>query len=141
MEWEFTPPDGPWRNGVTRRAHGYRKSERCACFFLVSGIPRNSRPVKNNMAAKFDAEEVLRLVLDDDEVDRESDQEEEEGNLSETDNVEVEMEKLERLIDSFDGGGGFNSELFSENAKKALLPILCQSFARLQLTGNKEKGM
>lgn len=107
---------------------------------LVSGISRDNRKVKNNMAARFNVEEVLRQVLDGD-MDSESDQEEkEEGDISETDNVAVEMEKLERLVDSFDGGEGFNSELFGENAKKALLPILCQSFASLQVTGDKEKG-
>lgn len=96
------------------------------------------------MAAKFDVDEVLRQVFDDD-CDRYSDEDEEgDEDVCEPENVGVEKEKLEKLetlIDSFDGGEGFNAQLFRENAKKALLPILCQAFSSLQVTGIKEKGM
>ena len=93
------------------------------------------------MAAKFDAEEALRRVFDSD-IEIESDQEEDdEEDVRETDSVGEGMARLEKLIDSFDGGEGFNSDLFRENAKKAIFPILCQSSAALQITGNIEKGM
>ena len=93
------------------------------------------------MAARFSREEVLRQVLDDDEIERESDHEEDEEEFNEKDYVKLGMEKIESMIDEFDGGEGFNSDLFRENAKRALMPILCQSFASVHLSGNKEKGM
>ncbi|KXJ19733.1 hypothetical protein AC249_AIPGENE21502 [Exaiptasia diaphana] len=86
------------------------------------------------MAARFSREEVLRQVLDDDEIERESDHEEDEEEFNEKDYVKLGMEKIESMIDEFDGGEGFNSDLFRENAKRALMPIL---FSRSFLTLRK----
>ncbi|KXJ08338.1 hypothetical protein AC249_AIPGENE28343 [Exaiptasia diaphana] len=74
------------------------------------------------------------------EKERKSDHEEDEEEFNEKDYVKLGMEKIESMIDEFDGGEGFNSDLFRENAKRALMPILCQSFASVHLSGNKEKA-
>lgn len=92
-------------------------------------------------ASSFTREEVLRMVLDDENVESETDSDNQEDLGEERDDVQCRMDKLDRLIDSFDGGDGFNGDLFRENAKKALMPILCQSLESIHLTGNKKKGM
>ena len=92
-------------------------------------------------ARRFGADEVLEQIFDDEAGDLDSEQGEEEEDVNEEDSLEIEKEKLEKLIDSFDGGEGFNASLFRENARQALMPILCQSLAPVHASGNIEKGM
>jgi len=70
------------------------------------------------MAARFNTEEVLAM-LNDNNVEEEQSVE-----SSEDEDEDEEEEKLGRCLDSFEGGEGFNKPFFKENAIDVLMPLV-----------------
>ncbi|KAK3718958.1 hypothetical protein QZH41_005940 [Actinostola sp. cb2023] len=68
------------------------------------------------MAARFNTEEVL-VMLDDNNV-------EEEQSVESSEDEDEDEEKLGRCLDSFEGGEGFNKPFFKENAIDVLMPLV-----------------
>ena len=83
-------------------------------------------------------DEARQRILESDSSDSETDSECKTDSES---NVEIQMKKWRAIIDSFEGGEGFNSEMFRENAKLAILPILCQSLRSDICSENDTSGM
>ena len=86
-------------------------------------------------ARKFTREEILREILDEDQV--ESSEEEQEATL------DSPKERLDSWINSFDGGDNFDSRFFRENARQVMQPIFHQSLMAYESGKNdgKLKGM
>jgi len=75
------------------------------------------------MAVRFSREEVIGKIFEEDSEEAEGDSDDEEPE----EGVDSQKEKLQEWIASFDGGDGFNSSFFREQAMATFLPIVRQS--------------